>query len=299
VGQLLEQLLGYFRDIMMTAVGCPSASLLHTSAADQPKLAEVSRKLGLETVLGILQILDQTLARLRYSTQSRTLAEMSLVRIANLENLAELAEIIAQLRSSEPTAAGRNPARAPAGPAPQPQPTSPPKKKEELNGAVPEAEAEYAPTAPKLAHAHENGATATNSAAPAPLEPEQAQAIWSAALANISGLLADNAALAEGVALAGPRKLVATFREKYTSCKKFCERPDQLGALKTALAEVADGLAVDVEFVTTPDEPVTASPAKNTASTRRRMVETAEHPLVRKASELFDARIVRIDESKT
>ncbi|HTM56135.1 MAG TPA: DNA polymerase III subunit gamma/tau [Pirellulales bacterium] len=297
VGQLLEQLLGYFRDMMMTAVGCPAASLLHTSATEQPKLAEVSRKLGLETVLGILQILDQTLARLRYSTQSRTLAEMALVRIANLENLTELADLIAQLRSAEPAGAVLKPAGAPATQAARPQTAPTAKKKEELNGEFPEAAAQH--DAAEHARAPENGAAAASSAAPAPLDPEQAQAMWDAALASISGLLADNAALAEHVALAGPRKLVATFREKYTSCKKFCERPDQLAALKSALAEATDGAPVEVEFVTAPDEPATSAPAKSMVSTRRRMADTAEHPLVRRASELFDARIVRIDESKT
>ena len=34
-----------------------------------------------------MQILDQTLARMKYSTQARILAELALVRISNLEDL--------------------------------------------------------------------------------------------------------------------------------------------------------------------------------------------------------------------
>ena len=35
VGQLLDQLLGYFRDVMAAAVGCPADALLHVSPAEQ------------------------------------------------------------------------------------------------------------------------------------------------------------------------------------------------------------------------------------------------------------------------
>ena len=82
VGQLLEQLLGYFRDCMAAAVGCPADTFLHTSAAEHEQLIAAGKQLGLETILAIMQILDHTLSRLRYSTQGRTLAEMALVRIA-------------------------------------------------------------------------------------------------------------------------------------------------------------------------------------------------------------------------
>ena len=51
-----------------------------------------------------MQILDQTLSRLRYSTQGRILAELALVRICHLEDLDELAGLIAQLQAGSPSA---------------------------------------------------------------------------------------------------------------------------------------------------------------------------------------------------
>ena len=56
-----------------------------------------------------MQIVDHTLSRLRYSTQGRTLAEMALVRIANLENLDELSSLIAELRGGSAAIAARQP----------------------------------------------------------------------------------------------------------------------------------------------------------------------------------------------
>ena len=57
------------------------------------------RQLGLDGILAAMQILDQTLARLRVSTQGRMLAELALVRICQLEELAELPALIAAIRT--------------------------------------------------------------------------------------------------------------------------------------------------------------------------------------------------------
>jgi DNA polymerase III subunit gamma/tau len=270
VGQLLEQLLGYFRDCMAAAVGCPPDALLHAPAAEHEHLADTGRQLGLETVLAIMQIIEHTLSRLRYSTQSRTLAELALVRIANLENLDELSGLIAQLRGDRPaapTAASPGPSRA----TPTVETAAARKKKDDHDQTV------VGPAAD-----------------PIELTGETVNAVWQQALGRISGLLADNASLCESVTVPGAGRLAATFRAKYTSCKAFCERPDQLSNLQRALAEVA-GSPVQVELIVVPDEPQEAAP-RRAAGHRQRTAENAEHPMIRRAVELFDARLVRIDE---
>ncbi len=102
VGQLLEQLLGYFRDMMLATVGCPSDAMMHAAPGRYDEFVAAGRETGLETILAIMQILDHTLSRLRYTTQGRTLTEMALVRIASLERLDELADLIADLQSGSP-----------------------------------------------------------------------------------------------------------------------------------------------------------------------------------------------------
>src|SRR5438477_10301857 len=72
VGQLLEQLLGYFRDCMAAAVGCGSDAFLYAPADAEEQVQEAAARLGLETVLAVMQVLDHTQSRLRYSTQGRT-----------------------------------------------------------------------------------------------------------------------------------------------------------------------------------------------------------------------------------
>ncbi len=68
VGQLLNQLLGYFRDVMAAAAGCPAEALLNVSPGEQQHIQEVAKRLGLQTTLMLLQILDQTISRLKYLT---------------------------------------------------------------------------------------------------------------------------------------------------------------------------------------------------------------------------------------
>ena len=70
---------------------------LRPPAAEQ--VAAGGQAAGIDTLLAVMQILDQTLSRMRYSTQGRILAELALVRISQLEDLDELSEVIAQLQS--------------------------------------------------------------------------------------------------------------------------------------------------------------------------------------------------------
>lgn len=281
VGQLLEQLLGYFRDCMAATVGCPADALLHTPAAEHEQLAAAGKELGLETILAIMQIIDHTLTRLRYSTQSRTLAELALVRIANLENLDDLSDLIEQLRGGAPpvstaSSPGRTRAAGSVG-----GPAAAGKKKADHDADV----AAAAGNGPADRHL----ATETIE-----LTGETVDALWRQAIGRLSGLLAENASLCDSVAVPGAGRLAATFRAKYTSCKAFCERGEQLSNLQRALAEVA-GRPVKVEFIVVADEPPAAG-ARRAVGHRQRMAEKADHPMIRRAAELFEARLLSVDE---
>ena len=76
VAQLIEQLFGYLRDCMVAAVGCPAESFLYASPGGGGEVVEAGKRLGLQTILAAMQILDQTLSRLRVSTQARVIAEL-------------------------------------------------------------------------------------------------------------------------------------------------------------------------------------------------------------------------------
>jgi DNA polymerase-3 subunit gamma/tau len=100
VGLLLDQLVGYFRDVMAAAVGCTPDQMLYALPSQAEEVAQISRQLGIATILAIGQILDHTAARMRVSMHGRTLVEMAIVRICQLDELEDLAALVAQLRGT-------------------------------------------------------------------------------------------------------------------------------------------------------------------------------------------------------
>jgi DNA polymerase-3 subunit gamma/tau len=261
VGQLMDQLIGYFRDALVASVGGSPEVYLHATTSQAEQVLRVGKQFGLETLLAVMQILDQALVRMRQSTHNRTLAEMAIVRVCNLENLDELATIAAGLRG---TAA---PTTAAAGAAPA--------LKKKLDGEV-------------------VGSTSTE-VAPCPLTPESVALLWQQALAGMNDIVADQAAFCDSVTLADARRLVVAFKPKYGAFKQFCERADQVAKLQRAVEGVT-GERVRIEF-TLLDEPAESSPATpaREVSSRQLLAEKAQHPLVRRAMELFDATPIRVD----
>jgi hypothetical protein len=132
---------------------------------------------------------------------------------------------------------------------------------------------------------------------PAEVTSVNAKRIWDSGLAAVEGLLRENADLCESVSAAGGNRLVATFRAKYTSCRAFCER--QATSLEEALSAAAGG-RVKLEFTTIADVPQpAANQPRRAAPQRQRVAELKEHAMVRRATELFDAQIVRVEDPET
>jgi DNA polymerase-3 subunit gamma/tau len=115
-GQFAEQLLGYLRDLMTRAVGGSVDLLRHVHAISPEQLLEQSNRWGLQSLISAMQILDDSLVRMRHSMHSRTLLEVTLVQITQLHRLESLLGIASSLPSSSgarPTVVGEsiNPAR--------------------------------------------------------------------------------------------------------------------------------------------------------------------------------------------
>jgi len=87
VSQLVDQLLGYFRDVMTQVVGCPADQMLYVLPGNWEEVRRIADQLGVQTLLAMVQILDHTASQMRMSTQIRTLAEMAIVRLCHLQDL--------------------------------------------------------------------------------------------------------------------------------------------------------------------------------------------------------------------
>jgi len=271
VGQLAEQLLGHFRDLLAAAVGCEAEFMLHTATSDHAALVESGRTFGVEKVLAILQILDQTITRMRQTTHARVLLEVALVRICLLDQLDDLAGLVAQLRQQN--GSGTAPSRpAPSPPLRSSGPAGAEKKTEKVT-RQPHVES------PKL-----------------DISPDSVASIWQQAVALIEDMTADYARYGERVAIAAPNRLVVSFKASYTLQKESCERPERKARIERALQQVT-GQAVRVDFELLPDERGATERPKPLPSLRQRMRERERHPLVKHAMELFEAEMTGLEDA--
>jgi DNA polymerase-3 subunit gamma/tau len=311
VAQLLDQLIGYFRDLMVVVAGCGAQSLLYSAPGDHAALLELGRSQGMATILATMQILDQTLARLRYSMHARVLAELAIVRICSLADLEAVGALIAEMRSGRGDTASRPTAGRPGNSVPPAKHASAPPAAE-AHDALKKKHQGIADNRPPVAR-DEPGPPASNGsmhARPTPttapsasLTGEELQQAWEAALSEIGGLLADNARQAtiacdtstksaDGVCL-----VVATFPPQYNFGKQFCERSANSSCLEEALGQMLGRkvrLLLKTGEAASPPEVETAAPRKQ--PTRQRLSEKSEHPWVKRAAELFDARVVWMEE---
>jgi len=278
-GLLIEQLFGYLRDCMTAAVGCKPDSFLFTSPSAAERVAELGKQWGLDTLLAVLQILDQTLSRMKYSTQGRILAELALVRISRLERFDELSELIGELRSGAAGQPGGAPPARPAGP-----PTPLAKKKAEPLG---------------YSRASGDSAPPPEDAAPnaaVELTADNAIVVWNLVLSRISGMLVEHARQFESISFVAPNRLVVSLKWDYGIAKDICERAENIARFEQALLQIV-GRPIRVEFAVAEAAPARLESPQKSLPMRSQLQEAAGNPFVRRASELFDAQPVRVEDN--
>ena len=279
VGQLAEQLLGYYRDMMAAIVGCEADFMLHASANDYDELTAAGKQLGLETTLAVVQILDHSITRMRHCTYTRTLLEIALVRICQLECLDDLADVVAQIRSGT----------APA--LPKQSSTAPRRAPATAQASAPTAEK-------KTKKLSDEPATVTIQPPKSrPITAESASSIWKQAVAQIEDMTADYAAFCDEVAISAPNRLVASFKASYTLQKESCEKPERKARIEQALERVT-GQRIFVDFEVRRDESAASSRPQPRPSLRQRMRDFEKHPFVKQTIDLFEAEIIRLEEPR-
>ena len=294
-GGIMEQLVAALRDCLLASVGC-GPELMQGPAGLGVDLPALGRRLGTATVLAMLQILDHALGRMGSGGHADVVAEMAVVRLARLEDLDQLADLIAGLAAGTAGAATASPAATPArAPAATPRPAraaEPPREKKTAD-LTPAATAAPEP-ADRIEPSPEVDA--------APGEP---LALWRSVGGRLEGLAADFAATATA---AFWRDGDLEVQIPAAAALAFLGRPEMATSIARALAD-ATGRPVRCRLV--------PAPAAAAAEPRARAHETdaggagrsapavsqaellrtaAEHPLVAHARDLFDAAIRRVDQ---
>ncbi len=307
-GQLLEQLLRLFRDLMILGSGGSADMLQSLSPGSVDEGQALAQQAGLAKLLAAVQCLDDTLVRLHRSTYGQVLTEAAVVRLCQLDDLHNLASLVATLKE------GGLPAKAP--PASRPATAGPPSPAQKKTAdiapdpptipirpatqPVPQAEAAPPPTPP-----------ADQSAASAPSQPhlvltdQNVRRVWQQIVNEIPGLVGDWARKYHAIAISGPNRLVVDFFTTYNSAVEYLRRPKSQEVLEKAFLEHCGAVyRVDFRLIEDPQGSrkvaSETSPERSAAEGRLRMRQLAEQvPLVQKAMELFEAEVtgVRTPES--
>ena len=309
-GQLAEQLLGCIRDLLALSVGAGEELMLHCSTGDAQQLQEIAARWGTQNLLAAAQILDQALARMRMVMHTRILLETALVRVAQLDNLQELSNLIAQVRAGSPppeagkkkivaeTSTDANAARLASKSASIPpkvaavsrEPADEPSTKTQETSAP--ADSPQPADEPSTDQADPSIVTEERAAS----VPSDAAGIWQAAIQKLDGMAADFASHFDSAANSAPNRLVVTFPAMYTSSKSFCQRPERHSEMEKLVSQVA-GRKLKLEFAVRNDGPH-KTPRAPAMSARQRERQIAQQPFVQRAAELFSASVTGVSSPK-
>src|SRR5436309_3940770 len=102
LGELLDQLMAYWRDLMVVRCAGAEAPDLSVPSRHRATLLKQANALGLETILAGLDILNGARTRLRNTNHGQLLVEMALVRLARLEDLVPVSQLVQSLAQSIP-----------------------------------------------------------------------------------------------------------------------------------------------------------------------------------------------------
>lgn len=111
---------------------------------------------------------------------------------------------------------------------------------------------------------------------------------------RLSGMAATQATLAHSVRFVPPDVVVVTFPSTQPLAKSYCENESQ--KIQSLLRELS-GVPLKLRFDTVTVEEVkkTVAPPKNSAVRKMQLVaEASEHPMIKKAAELFGATLTEV-----
>lgn len=300
---LWDQVMAYFRDLMVTATGAMTLSLMSVGEDQRPRLQEQARGWGLRTILAGLEILSETRQRMQRTTFGRALAELGLVRLALLRDLDSLEDLIAEFRKhpGQPM-----PATARSIPAPSPSSAETPRLGTSSVSLTPIAagrpitEKSSQPSGNQYLTTHD---TAVDSIESSALEEsaggiEPPKVAWSPACgpqllqalqAEFADLVGTYLKQVAALAIIGPNQLEFSFPIRYDFGRRACERPEVLSRIEAAILKLT-GQSVRVKFCTTDVGTSAPAPAPKkgpAVPARLKTVESPDDPLVALVGQVF------------
>jgi DNA polymerase-3 subunit gamma/tau len=273
LGEVLDQLIEYWRDLMVAHCTGLENQVLSQSGPRRETLLKQAQALELDTILAGLDVLVTTKNRMRNTLHGRVLLEMTLVRLSRLEHLVSLPQLAQAL--GQDGAVSKLRVSFPPG-----RPATPPEA--EKKKVMPVGE---------------------NDSAQTPLVAETVNLVWSQVLSQVGPLLANELGKAQEVAIFGPNSLVIRFPASYNLGENHYLDQTRVARIEQVLQKItgqACSLRLESSGGITPaavsSTPVAEEPESSQSRSRRSRAEAIQQPLVTRAMEVLGAQIVQMDD---
>ncbi|MCE9565396.1 MAG: DNA polymerase III subunit gamma/tau [Planctomycetes bacterium] len=285
IGELVDQLVGYWRSLMLVSCGGPDVRELPVTPTQKEAVIGQAKLTNLDAILAGLEVWTVTRSRLRDTPHTQVLLEMAVVRLCRMDELLSVGQLIQAL--SQPGAvtvsagASAKPGKAVVAP---PEAGESAKKNGQLtpNAAV-------------------SGQVNTSENATLTLSESTLGEVWKRLL-QLTGeryaILGNYLKVANSYAIFGPNALAIRFSAEYNHQYEACAGEASTKRLQEVLTAVLGAPAqVRVDRVSG-----SAAVAQTGASTNGPMngADRKKHlmslPLFAKASETFGAQIWHVDD---
>jgi DNA polymerase-3 subunit gamma/tau len=268
LGELLDQLIAYWRDLMVVQCTGDESQILSVASRHRAKLHQQAKALKLDTILAGLDVLNSAKTRMRMSNQGRLLLDMALVRLGRLDDLASLSQLAQWLGQGAPHSAPSMPR----------SPVAPPEAEKKKPAAVltePAAELEQ------------------------PLSGETLPSIWQGILGKTPPLFAGLLEKAGLPAISGPNSLVLRFPAGYTHELEYCSEASRVARLEEELTQVTGRrckLRVELASDSQP-APLTSKIDEGSGlQPRRKRSDAPLDAVTKRAMEVLEAQLLQRDD---
>jgi DNA polymerase-3 subunit gamma/tau len=266
-GELLDQLIDYWRDLMLVGSGGTEVVGLNAPPRLRDAIVKQAGATSLDTVLAGLDVLQSARVRLRGTTHSRVVLEMALVRLSRLDNLVSLAQLAQMLQDGD-----------------GPTPSSPPRL------APPAAPVGPRPVGPGDA-AKKKPPELTDEPGHRTITAETVAHVWPEVLTQVGPILARELDRAGLPAISGPNRLVLHFPPAYNRQCEFCSDPARLNRVLDAIERVT-GQSWELRIELAPGSNGHARPPAPVGGPPPAL----QHPLVQSALDALGAKIMQVDD---
>ena len=262
LGELLDQLVDYWRGLMLILTAGPEFGEIEATPALLAKLKGHAAGRNLDTILAGIDILAATKQKVRGSTHVQVLLEVALIRLSRLDELLSVGQLAAAMAGGAPMPAGK---------------AAPP---------------------PTLAEAvKKKPLTAPDEPLPASNGELSLPDLWARLIEKLGPIRGNHLRQAGLPAILGPNTLAIRVPEEYTAAYDSLAAESTLEAVRQNLQKLSgQEWSIRVEKTKgAAEKPLATETAKPTESYGLRSKEVMELPLFKAAAEALGAQIVKID----